>query len=217
MKFFEELTGSGFNIEYSEIIRSHEQVQDSLFDSYRCLITLKMKGLAEAWLRVKLEDAEADMIDFGNRSKELENRIEKAEKVIGKKFSRDAVFEFNDQYISKNNKEHPEINKSFLLDACNQLRRTWTSWYNGSIHAKAGKDYCIAFDRVINKLDYPEVQTLCFGTTNKNGKKRVRSLKNKVNEFKDMKLQADQVIITMRELSCKESVEVSSDLLALPL
>lgn len=217
MKFFEELTGNGFNIEYSEIIRSHEQVQNSLFDSYRWLVTLKMKGLAEAWLRVKLEDAELDMTEFNNRRKEFSDRVKNAEKIMGKPFSRANVLAFNDDYIAKNKKEHSEIHKSLVIDVCNQLRRTWTSWYNGSIHAKAGKDYCVAFDRVINKLDYPEVQSLCFGTTTKGGKKQVRSLRNKVTEFKDMKLQADQVIASMRELSCKESAEVSTELLALPL
>lgn len=216
-KFFDELTGSGFNIEYSEIIRSHEQVQDSLFNSYRWLITLKMKGLAEAWLRVKLEDAESDMNEFGTRSQEVAERIKKAEKIMGKPFSKAAVSEFNQNHINKTGREHPEVSRHIIADVCNQYRRTWTSWYNGSIHAKAGKDYCVAFDRVINKLDYPEVQTLCFGTTTKNGKKLMRSLKNKVSEFKGKKLQADQVLIRMRELSCKESTEITQELLAQPI
>lgn len=218
MKFFEELTGTGFNIEYSEIIRSHEQVQDSIFSSYRWLITLKMKGLAEAWLRVKLEDSESNQADFKNRRKEVEDRIKNVEKVIGSNFSKNTVSNFSSDFMNKNsNREHPVVTKNVLTDVCNQLRRTWTSWYNGSIHAKAGKDYCVSFDRVINKMDYPEVQQLCFGTTTKNGKKLVRSLRNQVNDFKDMKPEADQIMKKMQELSCKESSDTTAELLAKPI
>jgi len=218
MKFFTELTGTGFNIEYSEIIRSHEQVQDSLFSSYRWLITFKMKGLAEAWLRVKLEDSEMNQSDFRNRRKEVEDRISSVEKVIGTKFSKSSVSEYSTNFMNKNNnREHPVVTKNVLTDVCNQLRRTWTSWYNGSIHAKAGKDYCVAFDRVINKMDYPEVQEFCFGTTTKNGKKLVRSLRNQVNDFKALKPEADLVMKKMKELSCKESSDTTAELLASPI
>lgn len=218
MKFFDELTGTGFNIEYSEIIRSHEQVQDSIFSSYRWLITLKMKGLAEAWLRVKLEDSEMNQSDFKKRRKEVEDRISSVEKVMGARFSKTSVTEFSTNFMNKNNnREHPVVTKNVLTDVCNQYRRTWTSWYNGSIHAKAGKDYCVAFDRVINKMDYPEVQELCFGTTTKNGKKLVRSLRNQVSDFKALKPEADLVMKKMQELSCKESSDTTADLLATPI
>lgn len=217
MKFFEELTGTGFNIEYSEIIRSHEQVQDSIFSSYRWLITLKMKGLAEAWLRVKLEDSEMNQSDFKNRRKEVEDRMKNVEKVIGKSFSKNNILDFSTSFINRTDREHPVVTKNVLTEVCNQLRRTWTSWYNGSIHAKAGKDYCVAFDRVINKMDYPEVQQLCFGTTTKNGKKLVRSLRNQVNDFKTMKPEADAIMKRMQELSCKESSDTTAELLASPI
>lgn len=217
MKFFEDLTGRGFNIEYSEIIRSHEQVQDSLFSSYRWLITLKMKGLAEAWLRVKLDDAEMNLSDFQTRNKEAEDRIKEVSRIIGKPFTKENVTDWSERYIERTGKEHPVVTKNVSQDVCNQLRRTWTSWYNGSIHAKAGKDYCVAFNRVINKLDYPEVQSLCFGTTTKNGKKLIRSLRNEVVEFKDKKPAADQIMIRMKELSCRESADISAELLATPL
>lgn len=217
IKFFEELTSTGFNIEYSEIIRSHEQVQDSIFESYRWLITFKMKGLAEAWLRVKLEDAEMNLSDFDTRKKEVEDKIKEVSRIIGKPYSKANVADFSERYIERTNREHPVVTKNIQTEVCNQLRRTWTSWYNGSIHAKAGKDYCVAFDRVINKLDYPEVQTLCFGTTTKNGKKLLRSLRNEVKEFSDKKPEADLIMQRMRELGCKESQEVSAELLATPI
>lgn len=217
MKFFNELTSDGFNIEYSEIIRSHSQVQDSLFESYRWLITLKMKGLAEAWLRVKREDADLDRTEFYTRRKEVLDRMARIEKVLGTSISRPAVSQFSTEYVKKHNKEHPEVYQSVLTDVCNQLRRTWTAWYNGSIHAKAGKDYCVAFDRVINKLDYPEVQSLCFGTTTQNGKKKIFSLKNQVNDFKVRKPHADEVIAKMKQLSCKETEALTTDLLAKPV
>lgn len=217
MKFFEELTGTGFNIEYSEIIRSHAQVQDSIFESYRWLSTFKMKGLAEAWIRVKLEDSDSNLSDFYSRKKEVDDRMKNVSKIIGGEFSRRNIESFSEQYESRHNREHPTVTKNIVQDVCNQLRRTWTSWYNGSIHAKAGKDYCVAFNRVINKLDYPEVQSYCFGTTTKNGKKLVRSLRNQVNIFKDKQPEADQIRQKMRELSCRESAEISAELLAQPI
>jgi hypothetical protein len=217
MKFFAELTGSGFNIEYSEIIRSHQQVQDSLFESYRWLITLKMKGLSEEWLRVKREDADIDMDAFTERRKEIESLMKSTESKIGKKFSRQNVLAFSADYYKKNKREHPEVHGGLLTDVCNQLRRTWTSWYNGLIHAKAGKDYCMAFDRVINQMDYPEVQRLCFGTTTRNGKKKIHSLKNQVVEFNNRKIEADSIIAQMKELSCKESPDMTAELLAKPI
>lgn len=217
MKFFTELTGTGFNIEYSEIIRSHEQVQDSLFESYRWLITFKMKGLAEAWLRVKLEDAESNLYDFDTRKKEVEDKMKEISRIINREYSKENVADFSERFIARTNREHPVVTKHVSQEVCNQLRRTWTSWYNGSIHAKAGKDYCVAFDRVINKLDYPEVQSLCFGTTTKNGKKLVRSLRNQVVEFRDKKPEADQIMQKLKDLGCKESQEISSELLATPI
>lgn len=217
IKFFTELTGTGYNIEFSEIIRSHEQVQDSLFESYRWLITFKMKGLAEAWLRVKLEDAETNLSDFDTRKKEVEDRIQSVSKIIGKEFTKQNVVDWSNRYIERTNKEHPVVTKNVVQDVCNQYRRTWTSWYNGSIHAKAGKDYCVAFDRVINKLDYPEVQNICFGTTTANGKKQIRSLRNKVVDFKDKKPEADKIQQKLKDLGCKESQEISAELLATPI
>lgn len=216
LKFFQELTGSGFNIEYSEIIRSHLQVQDALFDSSRWLKLLRMKGLAEVWLRVKYEDADTGMNDFKTRKKEVEDRIAKAEKTMAMRFNKENIEGFSKRYIAKNSKSHPEITGGLMTDVCNQLKRTWSSWYNGLIHARAGKDYCGTFDTVINRLDYPYVQTLCFGTTDRSGKK-LSSLRNQVDQFMARKPEADAVAERIRALSCKESSDLTQELLALPL
>ncbi len=216
LKFFQELTGNGFNIEYSEIIRSHQQVQDALFDSSRWLKLLRMKGLSEAWLRVKYEDADSGMNDFKARRHEVAERILKSQKVMGKSFTKQNIEEFVADYIAKNGREHSTITNGLLVDVCNQLKRTWSSWYNGLIHARAGKDYCSTFDSVINRLDYPHVQTLCYGTTDNKGK-NLLSLRNQVEDFMKKKPEADAVAERIRSLSCKESSDLTQDLLALPL
>lgn len=217
LKFFKELTGEGFNIEYSEIIRSHEQVQNSLFNSFRWLKTLKMKGLAEIWLRIKREDADIEMDVFEERKKEVENRIRSIEKTMGREFNHANVVEFSTEFYQKNRREHHQVHRHVVRDVCNQLRKTWTSWYNGSVHAKAGRDYCVAFSKVIDKIDYPAVQKLCFGTTTRFLKKRVRSLKNQVQDFQHRKPEADEILRKMNELSCQEGVDLTSELLSKPL
>lgn len=217
LKFFNEMLSDGFNIEYSEIIRSHRQVQDSLFDSYRYMIILKAKGLAQAWLKVKQEDAYLAYKDFGKRKKEALKRIQSISKAVGaNEVDRDTVIKFANTYSEKNGHEHSEIHRSVLIDVCNQLRLTWNSWYNGLIHAKAGRDYCVTFDKVINKLDYPDVQKLCFGTTSKIGHK-LSSLKNQVRDFEAIKSEADEITAQMKKLSCAERGELSQTTLGLPL
>ncbi len=216
LRFFQELTGSGFNIEYSEIIRSHQQVQDVLFDSSRWLKLLRMRGLAEVWLRVKYEDADTEKENFRLRKSEVEERIKKAERTMGKTFTKENVEAFADDFMTRNNREHPEVTKGLMIDVCNQLKRTWSSWYNGLIHSRAGKDYCSTFDIVINRLDYPHVQTLCYGTTDRGGKS-VASLKNQVSLFLAKKPEADAVAERIRALSCKESSDLTQELMALPL
>lgn len=216
LKFFQELTGSGFNIEYSEIIRSHQQVQDVLFDSSRWLKVLRMRGLAEVWLRVKYEDADTESDNFRLRKSEVEERIKKTERTIGKPFTKENVEAFAADYVSRNHREHPEVTAGLMIDVCNQLKRTWSSWYNGLIHARAGKDYCGTFDVVINRLDYPHVQSLCFGTTDRSGKS-IPSLRNQVSQFLAKKPEADAVAERIRALSCKESSDLTQELMALPL
>lgn len=216
LKFFQELTGNGFNIEYSEIIRSHQQVQDVFFESSRWLKLLRMKGLAEAWLRVKYEDANTEADNFRLRKKEVEDRIKNVERIIGKPFSRENVDAFARDHVARNNREHAVVTNNLMIDVCNQLKRSWSSWYNGLIHARAGKDYCVTFDTVINRIDYPHVQSLCFGTTDNRGR-NVGSLKNKVNQFLSKKPEADAVAERIRSLSCKESSDLTQELLALPI
>jgi uncharacterized coiled-coil protein SlyX len=213
VKFFDELTGSGFNIEFSEIIRSHQQVQDAIFDSHRWLKTVRQRGLAEAWLRVKLEDADREFESFAERRKELDQRLKSLEKAMGAPVSATNVKEFAMTHESQNKREHPVVTKNVLADVCSQLRRTWTSWYNGLIHAKAGREYCVNFERIINKLDYPAMQEICFGTTKRNGKKEVSSLRNQVIKFNRIKPEADQLLVQMRELSCKQSGELNPEIL----
>ena len=216
LKFFDEMTAQGFNIEYSEIIRSHDQVQDSLFQSYRYIKLLKMKGLAEAWLRVKYEDADQNMSEFDDRKKEVEERIGNITKTMGLSsptdLSRASVSNFVQSFMAKNHKENPVVTKSVLVDVCTQLRTTWSAWYNGLVHARAGRDYCVAFDNVINKLDYPDVQTLCFGTNDKRGKK-MSSLKNQVAQITMRKVEADQIVSYMNQFGCRAADDASPDML----
>ena len=216
MKFFQEMTSDGFNIEYSEIIRSHRQVQDALFESYRYLILVKMKGLAQAWLHVKQEDAYLQYKNFEKRKDEVEKRIAAIEKTIGEELTPDSVATYATEYYSKNKREHSTVHKNVLTDVCNQLRLTWNAWNSGMIHAKAGRDYCVTFDKVINKLDYPDVQRLCFGTSSKVGYK-LSSLKNQVKDFRQLKPEADAILAKMEHLSCKGTVEFKQEFLALPL
>lgn len=216
LKFFQELTGNGFNIEYSEIIRSHQQVQDVLFESSRWMKLVRMKGIAEVWLKVKYEDANQGMDDFKARRREVQDRIAKAERTIGGRLSKESIDAFVAKYKSDNNRDHNEVTSGLLTDVCNQLKRTWSSWYNGLIHARAGKDYCGTFDSVINRMDYPQVQTLCFGTTDRQGK-RLASLRNQVEGFMTRKPEADAVAEQIRSLGCKESSELTQELIALPL
>jgi hypothetical protein len=217
-KFFNEMMDRGFNIEYSEIIRSHQQVRDALFESYRYLKLLKMKGLAEAWLKVKYEDASTEIDNFDTRKKEVSERLKDIQKLLGpgQKIDVDTVKNFSNRYVKAYSYEHPKLYKSVLVDVCNQLRMTWSSWYNGLIHARAGRDYCVTFNNVINDLDYPEVQNLCFGTTYGKGHK-VASLKNLAADITKMRPEADEIARQMKEFSCEQSVDVTKDLLMLPL
>lgn len=218
IKFFREMTSEGFNIEYSEIIRSHQLVQDAIFESYKYLAVLKMKGLAEAWLQVKQEDAHREYRDFFRRKAEVEKRIQMIQKTVGasEDLSAESVYQFANNHFKQNQREHHEVYKSVLVDVCNQLRQTWNSWYNGLVHAKAGRDFCVTFDKVINKLDYPSVQRLCFGTSTKVGHKR-SSLKNQLRDFHEIKPIVDEVVEKMEELSCQQRGSFSQELLKLPL
>ena len=217
IKFFQEMTSEGFNIEYSGIIRSHEMVQDAIFESYKYLVLLRTKGLAEAWLKVKQEDAHQEYKTFLSMKKDTEQRIRNIEQTVGiSPLTKEAVSDFAREYSEKNGMEHSEVHNNVLVDVCNQLRQTWSSWYNGLIHAKAGKDYCVTFDKVINKLEYPHVQKLCFGTSTRRGH-RHNSLKNQVRDFNSLRPLVDEVIAKMRELSCQKRGEFSQEMLKLPL
>jgi hypothetical protein len=221
LNYFREMTGSGFNIEYSEIIRSHDLIQDTIFDSYRFMRFLKTKGsLAEEWLKMKYTNAAASNKEFSSRKKEVEDRIQDISKTMElpspKGIDRKSVSNFVTDYTSKNNAENSVVTKSVLVDVCTQLRNTWASWYNGLVFARAGRDYCVAFDNVINKLDYPDVQTLCFGTNDKNGNKW-NSLKNQVEAINLRKSEADQISAYMDQFGCRSVDEADGELLKLPI
>lgn len=216
--YLNEMKSDGFNIEYSEIIRSHQSVQDSIFESFKYMVVMKMKGLAESWLRVKQEDAHKDYKGFFSRKDQVEQRISKIKKTIGVSgnLTKNDILRFADRYQRENGREHTEIHKGTVVDVCNQLRQTWSSWYNGLVHAEAGRNYCITFDKVINRLDYPEVQKLCFGTSSRIGHKH-NSLKNQVRDFKEIKSEADEIVLLMSSLSCEGRAPLNEELLKLAL
>ncbi len=216
--YLNEMKSDGFNIEYSEIIRSHQSVQDSIFESFKYMVVMKMKGLAESWLRVKQEDAHKDYNNFFSRKKQVEQRISKIKKTIGVSgnLTKKDILRFADRYQLEEGREHAEVHKGTVVDVCNQLRQTWSAWYNGLVHAEAGRNYCITFDKVINRLDYPEVQRLCFGTSSRIGHKH-NSLKNQVRDFKEVKGEADEIITLMNTLSCEGRGALNEDLLKLAL
>lgn len=218
IKFLQEMKSDGFSIEYSEIIRSHELVKDTIFESYKYMIVLKMKGLAEAWLKVKQEDAHKEYQNFFNRKKDVERRMDNIKKIIGSRgeLKREEILKFAIDYEKENGKEHHTVTKGAIVDVCNQLRQTWSSWYNGLIHAEAGKNYCLTFDKVINRLDYPAVQKLCFGTSSKIGHK-YNSLKNQVRDIQAIKPVADEVARKMQDLACEGRETVSEEILKLPM
>lgn len=217
IKFFNVITGTGFNIEYSEIISSHQQVQDGLFDTYRYLALFRMRGLAEAWLQVKHEDGKASAAEFEKRRKEVNGRIAKIQTALGSRpLNRENVTAFAQEYRQKNGRDHADVHRSVVTDVCNQLRKTWSSWYDGLIHAQAGRDYCLAFDNVIDRMDYPAVQTLCFGNTDRRGRP-LNSLKNLVSSIKDQQAIADQVRTQMIEYACESAPTLSEELLQVSL
>lgn len=216
--FLHDMKSDGFSIEYSEIIRSHQSVQDSIFESFKYMVVMKMKGLAESWLRVKQEDAHRDYTGFYTRKKQVEGRISKIKKTIdiSGNLTKNDILRFAERYQSEHGREHFDIHKGTPVDVCNQLRQTWGSWYNGLVHAEAGRNYCITFDKVINKLDYPEVQRLCFGTSSRIGHKH-NSLKNQVRDFKEIKGEADEIVTLMNSLSCEGRAALNEDLMKLAL
>src|SRR5690606_39984850 len=75
--YLQSMLGEGFDIEYSEIIRSHRQVKDALFLSYKYMMVLNFKGLTEAWLTVKQEDAHLEYKRF--RSEEHTSELQSRE------------------------------------------------------------------------------------------------------------------------------------------
>lgn len=211
LKFFNMVTGPGFNIEYSEIIRGHQEVQDTLFRSYRFLSMIKMRGLAEAWLKVKHDDAEMGLEDFKGRKLNIDKRISKLKQLLG------PGVEFNAANIQKMAEKHKEtrderkvLQISSTVDLCNQLRKAWSSWYSGLVHAEAGRDYCLAFDNVIDDMDYPDVQQMCFGIKKKHGITSMRSL---VKDIKEARPQGEELLAHMKALSCRQATETTADLL----
>lgn len=206
LKYLQEMFGGGFDIEYSEIIRAHDQVKNAIFLSYKYMVVLKFKGLAEAWLKVKKEDAIIGHRNFYSIKEDAEKKIQNIMKIT-KASTLDPKYinAWAEAYRKKYNKEHPEVNKGTVVELCNYLRQAWTSWNDGYIHAKAGKSYCQTFDKVINQLEYPAVQQTCFGTTSKVGF-QYKSLRNQVKEFEAIKHEADEVLERMNQLSCARPV-----------
>lgn len=202
IKYLQEMFGEGFDIEYSEIIRAHEEIQDALFLSYKYFMVLNFKGLAEAWLKVKQEDASIEYRAFFNKKKDVEKKIERVLKTIGANFLNPHLIKnWAQAYKEKNDKDHPEIHSGTVVEICNQLRQTWSSWNNGYVHSRAGRNYCLTFDKVINQMDYPAVQRLCFGTSSRVGYQHA-SLKNQVRDFEAAREEADEVVKMMNVLSC---------------
>ncbi len=220
MKFFRELTGPGFSIEKSEITRSHEQVQNAIFKSFKHLRLFKANGLAEAWLKEKHRASKEDADEFDIRKEEVEERIKKISNIIGiqkpEDLTRDIVNGFTSGFRTQNNHEHIVVSKNVLTDVCTQLRMTWTAWYDGLIHARAGKEYCVAFDNVINQLDYPEVQTLCFATVDRRGEP-MKSLRNQVTHMQSIKVDSDRIVRYMDNFGCRRATDAATELLALPI
>lgn len=206
-KYLQEMFGQGFDIDYSEIIRSHDTIKDALFLSYKYFVVLNYKGLSEAWLKVKQEDAYIEYRDFYTKKKDIERKIDRIKKTMGSsKLDAKQIRHWADAYRAKNNKDHPEIHGGTVVEVCNQLRQTWTSWNNGFIHSRAGRSYCLTFDKVINQMDYPAVQRLCFGTSSKVGYLH-NSLKNQVRDFEAAGDDAQEVIDKMNELSCSRPIK----------
>lgn len=207
ISYLESMLGEGFDIEYSEIIRAHDQIRDALFMSYRYMMVLNFKGLAEAWLKVKQEDAYLEFKGFYNKKKEVERKIERVLKTVGiSELDADKIRRWADAYKKKNKKSHHEVHGGAVVEICNQLRQSWTSWNNGYVHSKAGKNYCKTFDKVINQMDYPQVQQLCFATSSRVGYQH-NSLKNQVKDFEGAKVDADEVVAMMNKLSCARPVK----------
>ena len=215
LKFFHMVTSSGFNIEYSEIIRGHQQVQDTLFESYRYLSLIKMKGLAEAWLKVKQEDAALGLKEFKTRKFQIYKRLDKIRSELGDGVELNAanIQSFATNYKEAHNQEHSEVYKSVTIDLCNQLRKAWSSWYGALIHAEAGRDYCVAFDNVIDKMDYPDVQKICFGLRKGRLGAKTESLRNLVQHIKTYRPEGEELLGVMKSLSCREAPETTADLL----
>ncbi len=218
INYLNEMRSGGFDIEYSQIINSHEQVKDALFQSYKYLLFFNFEGLAGAWLKTKQEDARSEAKKFAKRRDEFEKRVKKIKKIVSNSeiLYKEDMTKFALSYVTENGKEHPEVHKGTHQDLCNQLRETWTSWYNGLIHARAGKNYCVTFNKVINQLEYPNVQRLCFGTSSKLGFEH-SSLKNQVKFFEELKVEADRLVEEMSTLSCEDRGTVDDKLLNLPL
>ncbi|MFA5583352.1 MAG: hypothetical protein WDA09_03980 [Bacteriovoracaceae bacterium] len=216
--YLQSMLGEGFDIEYSEIIRSHRQIKDALFLSYKYMMILNFKGLTEAWLTVKQEDAHLEYRAFYNKKKEVERKIERVLKTIGSSdLDANKIRNWAEAYKIKNGKDHSEVHGGTVVEICNQLRQSWTSWNNGFVHARAGRNYCLTFDKVINQMEYPAVQRLCFGTSSKVGYKH-NSLKNQVRDFEEIRSDADEVIELMNQLSCSKPIKPIDELsLLLPI
>lgn len=205
--YLESMLGEGFDIEYSEIIRAHNQIQDALFMSYKYFLVLNFRGLTEAWLKVKQEDAFVEFRSFYNKKKEVERKIDRVQKTVGASdLDANKIRRWAEAYKNKNGKDHTEVHSGTVVEICNQLKQSWTSWNNGYVHARAGRNYCITFDKVINQMDYPSVQKLCFGTSSKVGYEH-NSLKNQVRDFEGARADSEEVVELMNKLSCSRPVK----------
>lgn len=215
IKYLQEMLGQGFDIEYSEIIKAHDQIKDALFMSYKYIYILKFKGLAEAWLTTKQQNAWVEYKNFFSKKKDVLSKIDRVKKTMGvSQITATNTKKWAEAYRVKNKKDHPEIHGGTHTEICNQLRQSWTAWNNGYVHARAGKTYCVSFDKVINQMDYPAVQRVCFGTSSRVGY-QFNSLKNQVRDFEKIGPEADEVVEIMNEMSCSRQVtEINQEALS---
>lgn len=213
VKLFAQITASGFNTEYSQIASAHKKIQDTLFESYKYLVFIKMRGLAEAWLQMKYEDAVQYLGEFQSRRSKVQARLQKIQETLGKEVTRQNVQDFVASLDKENRPENKVVYKNVLTDTCNELRKAWSYWYDGLAHAEAGRDYCVAFDNVIDQMDYPQVQSLCFGLRSRRSDLRTSSLRSLTVEIRSHRPEAEEIYTRMTTLGCQQAGDLTADLL----
>jgi len=82
-------------------------------------------------------------------------------------------------------------------DLCSRAEQTRNTWYAAAVHARAAREFCMAFDSTINQQDFKRLQKACFSSAES-------AVPAQIRRVSDLQSSADQVSALMNKLECKK-------------